>query len=81
MPVLAINGEKDVQVSPANLTAIADILAAAGNEDVRTHLVAGANHLLQPAGSGLPAEYGEIATTIDPAVLELIGDWLDEHNP
>ena len=81
MPVLAINGEKDVQVSPANLTAIAEILAAAGNEDVRTHLVAGANHLLQPAGTGLPAEYGEIVTTIDPAVLELIGDWLDEHNP
>ena len=81
MPVLAINGEKDVQVSPANLTAIAEILAAAGNEDATVHLVPGANHLLQPSTTGLPAEYGEITTTIDPAVLALIGDWLDERNP
>ena len=77
MPVLAINGAKDVQVSPANLAAIADILSAAGNRDVSTHLIAGANHLLQPAGTGLPGEYGEIETTLDPAVLELIANWLD----
>ena len=81
MPVLAINGEKDVQVSPANLTAIADILATAGNEAVATRLIPGANHLLQPAETGLPQEYGQIELTIDPAVLELIADWLDARFP
>lgn len=79
MPVLALNGELDLQVSPANLTAIREITAAAGNEQVTTQLIPGVNHLFQPATTGHPSEYAQIETTIDPKVLALIVDWLDER--
>ena len=79
VPVLAINGEKDTQVSPRNLDAVGEALERAGNEDVTLRRMPGLNHLLQPADTGLPAEYGEITTTLDESVLELVVDWLNQR--
>ncbi|MCP9236442.1 S9 family peptidase [Lewinella sp. JB7] len=79
VPVLAVNGTLDRQVDPANLAAIAAALRGAGNRDVAVQLLPGLNHLLQPATTGLPAEYGSIETTIAPEALDLIGQWLDER--
>ena len=39
----------------------------------------GLNHLLQPATTGLPAEYAEIETTIAPAALDRITTWILEQ--
>jgi len=36
----------------------------------------GLNHLLQPARTGLPAEYAQIETTIAPAALDAITAWI-----
>ena len=79
VPVLAINGEKDTQVSPRNLDAVGEALEGAGNQDVTLRLMPGLNHLLQPAETGLPAEYGEITTTLDESVLQLVVDWLNQR--
>jgi pimeloyl-ACP methyl ester carboxylesterase len=79
-PVLAINGEKDLQVPPKeNLAEIAKALKAGGNEHVKTVEVAGLNHLFQPCKSGSPSEYAAIETTFDPQALKIIGDWIVEH--
>jgi pimeloyl-ACP methyl ester carboxylesterase len=79
-PVLAINGEKDLQVpSEENLKAIAGALQAGGNKDATVKQLAGLNHLFQTAGSGSPAEYSKIEETIAPVALQLIGDWILEH--
>ena len=76
-PVLAINGEKDLQVPPKeNLTEIARALLAGGNRDVRTIEFPGVNHLFQPCTTGSPGEYARIETTIAPEVLQTIGDWV-----
>jgi uncharacterized protein len=76
-PVLAINGEKDLQVSAKeNLTEIARALAAGGNRDVKTVELPGLNHLFQPCKTGSPSEYGSIETTIAPEALKTIGDWI-----
>lgn len=41
--------------------------------------LAGLNHLTRPAGTGGPAEYGSIETTVDPAALTLVTTWLTER--
>jgi len=76
-PVLALNGTLDTQVPVYNLDLIAEALAAGGNTAYETHALEELNHLFQPATTGSPNEYALIATTIDPAVLDLITTWLN----
>ena len=58
-PVLALNGEKDLQVAAdENLPAIGKALKSSGNNSVRTEKLPGLNHLFQHCDKGLPAEYG-----------------------
>jgi pimeloyl-ACP methyl ester carboxylesterase len=74
-PVLVIAGSKDLQVSPAaNLPVIRAALA----HDPQAKIVElpGLNHLLQPAKTGTPQEYGQIETTIAPQALDLIAGWV-----
>ncbi|MFN3326159.1 MAG: alpha/beta hydrolase family protein [Bryobacteraceae bacterium] len=79
-PVLAINGEKDLQVSPKqNLPAIRKALEEAGNSDVTVEELPGLNHMFQHADKGLPSEYGSIEETFAPAALNAILDWLEER--
>jgi len=53
--------------------------ALAGNPDVTIKVLPGLNHLLQPAETGLPSEYGRIEITIAPRVLDLVSEWIDAH--
>lgn len=66
-PVLALNGDKDVQVEPDNLTVIKNLVPQA-----ETMLMPGLNHLMQHAVTGEMSEYGEIRETISPEVLDAI---------
>ena len=76
-PVLAINGERDLQVPAAqNLAAIKKALESAGNTRVTTVELPGLNHLFQTARTGLPAEYEEIEETIAPIALETVANWI-----
>lgn len=80
VPVLALNGDRDLQVTPdPNLPEIEKALKQGGNRDVTVRLLPGLNHLFQPAQTGSPAEYGVIETTIDPGVLDLVTDWITER--
>jgi fermentation-respiration switch protein FrsA (DUF1100 family) len=79
-PVLALGGERDLQVPPKeNLRAIAEALKAGGNRDATTRELPGLNHLFQTAKTGLPTEYATIDETIAPIALQAIGDWLVAH--
>lgn len=76
-PVLALTGEKDLQVPPEqNLPAIQQTLLQGQAKDVTIKELASLNHLLQTAKSGLVTEYGEIEETISPLPLKEISDWL-----
>jgi len=79
-PVLALNGEKDLQV-PAkdNLAEIDKALKAGGNRHVKTVEFPGLNHLFQPCKTGSPSEYASIETTIAPEALKVMGDWIVEQ--
>lgn len=75
LPVLALVGSKDLQVSAAeNLPALRAALADDPLAEVRE--VAGVNHLFQTADTGSPAEYARIPETMAPEVLEMITGWV-----
>ncbi len=77
VPVLALNGELDVQVdAEQNLTAIDAALEKGGNHNVTLHRLPKHNHLFQRAKTGLINEYAVIEETLSPEVLDLIRDWI-----
>jgi len=79
-PVLAMIGQKDVQVPAGqNLPAIRKALTAGGNKDFEAVEMPGLNHLFQPAKTGSPTEYGQIETTIAPLALKKISSWILEQ--
>ena len=76
-PVLALNGDKDVQVAAtANLDAIKRAAEKSGNKKVTTKLLPGLNHLFQESSTGAPSEYGTIEQTIAPMALNEISGWI-----
>ncbi|MBA3804994.1 MAG: alpha/beta hydrolase, partial [Acidobacteria bacterium] len=79
-PVLAINGERDLQVEPdENLAGIRDALKAGGNEDYTIIKLSGLNHLLQTSKTGAVSEYRAIEETMSVTALETISDWILNH--
>ena len=82
IPVLALNGDLDLQVdADQNLGAIESALAAAGNTQATIHRLAGLNHLFQHAETGLVDEYARIEETMATEVLDLIRDWILDVAP
>lgn len=79
-PVLALNGDKDLQIaSKENLAQIEKALKEGGHKDFQTHELAGLNHLFQHAPTGAPMEYGGIQETFAPEALALVSDWILKH--
>lgn len=75
VPVLALYGSLDVQVSSEQNAGPASSALAQGTVEV----LEGLNHLLQPATTGAVSEYGQIETTMDPAALERIAAYVLEQ--
>ena len=77
VPVIALNGEKDLQVPPKeNLAEIERALKSGGNVNFKTVLFPNLNHLFQTAKTGSPTEYGTIEETFSPEALKMIKDWI-----
>lgn len=73
VPWLALNGDKDFQVLPENMSAIAEL-----NHNVETRLMPGHNHLFLKCTTGLPQEYAALPGDISEETLKAVGDWLDK---
>ena len=77
IPVLAMNGSLDMQVSAKeNLAGIKKSLTKAGNKNFEIIEFEGLNHLFQTAKTGSPAEYGQIEETFSPKVLDRMSSWI-----
>lgn len=75
-PVLALGGEKDLQVPAAeNLQAIERALTSRSSQTV-VRLLPGLNHNFQTARTGKASEYFLIDETIAPMALELMSTWM-----
>lgn len=80
VPVLALNGEFDLQVDPKqNLPEIEKALKEGGNEDYTVKELPGLNHLFQTTKTGLPSEYGQIEETFSPSALKIIEEWITKR--
>lgn len=74
-PVLALNGDKDMQViADDHLPAIKAGLNR--NPYALTVKLAGLNHIFQACNTGMPDEYERLPETIAPSVLQLISSWI-----
>ncbi|HIK93170.1 MAG TPA: alpha/beta hydrolase [Planctomycetes bacterium] len=79
-PVLALNGEKDVQVDPQlNLPAIREALRKGGNTQFETVELPSLNHLFQTCRLGAVSEYQTIEETVSPIALEKITNWIHQN--
>ncbi|GAA0456538.1 acyl-CoA thioester hydrolase [Actinoplanes capillaceus] len=79
MPVLAITGGKDLQVDPADLTAIAQLVLG----PVQTWLAPDVTHMLrtQHGPASLRAYKEEVRRPVDPAILDRVTGWLTGQVP
>ncbi|MDC0230799.1 hypothetical protein OAK19_02445, partial [Aureispira] len=76
-PVLALNGEKDLQVAgKMNLDAIGAALAKGKNKNYKCVLLPDLNHLFQTCETGSVDEYIRIEETFSPDVMKKILDWI-----
>ena len=79
VPVLALNGEKDLQVpAKENLEEIDKALKIAGNKNYKIIMLPNLNHLFQTAKTGSPSEYGNIEETFSPLALRIMTEWILE---
>jgi pimeloyl-ACP methyl ester carboxylesterase len=75
MPLLALQGEKDLQV-PANDNLPVLRQALEGNREATVVVLSGLNHLLQQAPTGRDVEYLLLEQTMAPQALTTLSDWL-----
>lgn len=75
-PVFAINGDKDLQVLPHNLTKIEQALRNGGNKDITIKLYPGKNHLFQSCTKATIDECRELEETMSPEVQKDIANWI-----
>lgn len=79
VPVLAINGTKDIQVdAPQNLPCIKECLTRANNKNFKIVSAEGYNHLFQKAKTGSVSEYFTLEGDVSPEILEIVVKWLKE---
>jgi uncharacterized protein len=81
VPVLALYGQKDLQVPvKSNLALLQQALQDGGNKDADVRELPELNHLFQHAYSGTPAEYAAIEETFSPEALQIVSAWLLHHS-
>lgn len=76
-PVLAIFGERDLQVPVSlNRGPMEQALKNGGNRSYEIHVLARANHLYQDAKTGGVQEYTTLKKEFVPELLPLVGSWI-----
>lgn len=81
IPVLLIAGELDRVMPVGDTLPAAEAAVHEAGVEVSVQRMAGLNHLLQPALTGFADEIATIRTTIDPAALDVITDWILARGP
>lgn len=76
VPLLVLFGDRDLQVAPKRNAAPFQRAASDYPVAPEVVIVAGANHLFQPARTGMMDEYATIKVEMDPAVPKMIVEWV-----
>lgn len=79
VPVLILQGDTDLQVTPEQADTLAATLRAAGNRRVAMHRLPRTNHLFQRDANGVPSGYGAlIDRRVTTETLGLVVEWVRE---
>ncbi len=79
IPVLILQGERDLQVTAEQADTLLAAFRAGGNTRVTMHRLRNTNHLFQRDPSGLPSGYGTLKDRrVTNESLGLLADWLTE---
>lgn len=76
IPVLALFGEKDVQVSASEHHDLMREILINGHQHSESLVLEGHNHLFQRSETGAMTEYQHIEETLSPVLLEKIKTWI-----
>lgn len=77
VPLLALNGDKDVQVySKDNLAGVEKAMKKAKNKNYKTIELKGLNHLFQKCIFGSPNFYGRNEETFNEDAMKTIAEWI-----
>lgn len=77
VPLLALNGDKDVQVySKDNLAGVEKAMKKAKNHNYKTMELKGLNHLFQKCIFGSPNFYGKNEETFNEDAMRVIAEWI-----
>jgi len=77
VPVLALNGAKDLQVdADANLAAITSAVRSNPKADLTVKKLPDLNHLFQTCETGALTEYARIEETFSPVALREVSTWI-----
>ncbi|MCA9701418.1 MAG: alpha/beta hydrolase [Myxococcales bacterium] len=81
VPVLALQGGKDFQVSPErDFAAVQGVLEAKGAKGSKVVLLEGLDHLFKPEGGvSTPGHYGDLGRRVDVGVIEEVCGWALER--
>jgi len=78
LPILALNGELDLQVpSQENLDGLRSMLK--DHPDATIIELEGLNHMFQHAKTGAMGEYNDIEETFSLEAMEIISDWINKR--
>jgi pimeloyl-ACP methyl ester carboxylesterase len=78
--VLALNGEKDVQVlAKLNIDGIDAAMRKSKSKVYNSKILPGLNHLFQKCNLCSVNEYAVLEETFSPAALQEMGDWLQQN--
>jgi len=78
IPILALNGELDLQVpAQENLDGLRSMLA--DHPDATITELEDLNHMFQHAKTGALGEYNDIEETFSPEAMAIIADWINER--
>jgi fermentation-respiration switch protein FrsA (DUF1100 family) len=79
-PILIVNGALDLQVLPANATAIALALEKAGKKEYTLRIFDGLDHLFMPNSyQGHMGEYNDFERELSPEFIECLVSWVKEN--
>ncbi len=81
VPILALFGEKDLQVpAESNRAAVEAALKKGGDKDVTVKVLPRTNHLFLQSDTGSPAEYATMKKEFVPGFLDILTEWIQQHS-
>jgi len=78
IPMLAIFGEKDMQVPLKENLEAAEELGDKSGVNLNSVVIPDANHLFQKSNTGMPSEYGTLDRSFADGFMQAITDWIQK---